>query len=895
MGDRLFIKLKMEKKKWFKMFNPDIYTKEDLSLICDKFPIYLKARKSENKKIAEETLLKTFKRIRSNVVWEYVFEKYDKLLNYNAQQRDEFFQQMLAYIQIPLQLPQPTKMSFSQPQPLLPTSPPSQQITQIPTQQIMQPISPPARRMAKIPSQQNQKLSQISFQQPIISMTQIQPQNRQKKSKKKNGQISSQNIIPPSSQNIIPPSSQNIIQPSSQNIIQPSSQNIIQPSSQPLSLNASQTPSIEQTKSSPQASTNLAAIQSPPVLPPSSQPSVKMTQISPQANNVPASQGVAGFYQPSFGQYQKQSQRPPPKAPKLSYQSIISSISPSFKPQLSSEPPPKSAPEKAPAPAPTMAPSALPDPSPDGHANEEVLAKKFLDNIKVESDFYSQLKAIYSSLHSSQLHSKSEGLIEYSQDKLDFQKDQEEKLMAVCKDYSAKYRNKFLYSLDEEAETIIIPSNKTTSKTRFLNRDTKHKTVSRESFVSQTIEVTSYIKLFEVRQFQFNEKVLSFIIGELQDDSCYCLRIKSIEAFTVVSFCLKVSASMAENNDADNDNDQVFKINVDDLINEFLFSHPAYVYYNESKQKHILNFFGIEVEMDFILPVKAIYFHRDAEDQNKLYIQGDIRVKEFTIFGLDNYIEKVMMKGGDDNAKFEMITIKNTNTFYFEGFQLKTAVIFVWKDELVLGCNSSLCFWRIDEGSKGKITVSQKEMSKQDKIDIDEFQGINSITSFQKTDLTTYLAVSSEKYPVILILNKRHQIVSRLVSHTLGITSLTSFGFHLFSSSLDQSVRIWDMQKEVTETIFSFKNEEITAIEVGLFCNELFLFTGSRNHKIYCWSIKCKQILFEIQLCEITVPRKIVFIAGNNKEKGEMCKLIVVSEYEGKNKLAIQIQFFQFV
>lgn len=92
MSDYLLIKLKMEKKKWFKMFNPDIYTKEDLSLICDKFPTYLKARKSENKKIAEETLLKTFKCIRSNVVWEYILKKYDKLLNYNSQLRDEFFQ-----------------------------------------------------------------------------------------------------------------------------------------------------------------------------------------------------------------------------------------------------------------------------------------------------------------------------------------------------------------------------------------------------------------------------------------------------------------------------------------------------------------------------------------------------------------------------------------------------------------------------------------------------------------------------------------------------------------------------------------------------------------------------------------------------------------------------------
>ena len=138
-----------------------------------------------------------------------------------------------------------------------------------------------------------------------------------------------------------------------------------------------------------------------------------------------------------------------------------------------------------------------------------------------------------------------------------------------------------------------------------------------------------------------------------------------------------------------------------------------------------------------------------------------------------------------------------------------------------------------------------------------------------------------------------------MISHTLGVTSLNSYGFRLFSGSFDNTVNVWDLNKSLPLSLFHIASNEITAIETGTFCDHLFLFMGTKNHNVYCWSVTLKKILFEINLNENTIPKKIVFMSASNNENGDFCKLMVISEFEDPTIQNIfktnEVQYFEFM
>ena len=143
-------------------------------------------------------------------------------------------------------------------------------------------------------------------------------------------------------------------------------------------------------------------------------------------------------------------------------------------------------------------------------------------------------------------------------------------------------------------------------------------------------------------------------------------------------------------------------------------------------------------------------------------------------------------------------------------------------------------------------------------------EGIEKISSLEIVGLISsnrdnYLAVSSDKYPVIYIYNKNHEIVSRLVSHTMGVTCLKSFNFSLFSGSYDMTARLWDVATGVPSLLCNTRAVKITAIECGLYCDKLLLFVGGKN-VVYCLSVTDKKALFEIILDDSMVARKIAFL-----------------------------------
>ena len=122
--------------------------------------------------------------------------------------------------------------------------------------------------------------------------------------------------------------------------------------------------------------------------------------------------------------------------------------------------------------------------------------------------------------------------------------------------------------------------------------------------------------------------------------------------------------------------------------------------------------------------------------------------------------------------------------------------------------------------------------------------------------------------------------------------------FGLFSASFNKTAIILGLNKDIPLSLFNTKLYEITAIETVSFCDQLFMFTGTKNHSVICWSCTLKKLIFEINLSENVVPIKIACKSVIDKEKGEYIKLLILSESQDSPLQnifkSIQIQYFVF-
>lgn len=503
-----------------------------------------------------------------------------------------------------------------------------------------------------------------------------------------------------------------------------------------------------------------------------------------------------------------------------------------------------------------------------------------------EQKLYKEIGTLYKTLHNFEILSSSgNNPIDYKQEKLDFEKGIETKFIDIIKRFYSKLNKTKIQSIDSSVELINAKRNGSKSvrkcvgvihRNPYMNDDKEEENETANFALKNSIEITSYTKMSKVRHLHLNEKLQSFFLGEFLDNSCCSYKVENIEVSTIISYRLY--------------NEEGF---------ESLVSQPIYVYFDKEKSTHILSFLGNELDTQLIFPAKSIYFHRDSK-VNKLYIRGDIRVKEYTINGLDEYIQKAGRNlhpiewnkefDPDGSIKKQVISIVETNTFLYEGFEYDKSVITVWGNELVLGCNSQLLFWDVNE-----TTLDNKNKNS---VQVENIQMITSLAVVEQSILNSYLVVASEVYPVINIFNKDHQNVSKLISHTMGITSLFCFGSRLFSGSLDDTVRVWDLNNDMPVSLFNTISYEITAIELGSFCNQLFLFAGTSNHSVICCNWTCKKIVFEIHLSDDATPRKIVFDSSKDKDRGDYCKLAVLSECgaPGLQNIfkTIQVQYFMF-
>lgn len=589
-------------------------------------------------------------------------------------------------------------------------------------------------------------------------------------------------------------------------------------------------------------------------------------------------------------------------------------------------------------------------------------------------ELYRKIKDICISLYNAQFVFKydedyeNKGIIFYDKDKLDFLQKAEESFIEITNLFTNKLnfetispqcsccdnitpplknlvtisrRNYNIYASPPEPSRMNSFPSKTsadlfkpkleTENSENANAETDKKELDPQRGqinTNQPVSISQYSKLITFRNFHLNDKLLSFFTGEFNEENLCSTQFNNAETFTLVSFSLDLST------------------NPIDGENQFLFCHPAYIYRtskncNNGEKCFMLFFNGIEIETGFFAPATSMYFYRDS-GVNRIYACGDKRVKEYTIEGLDEYIKKVYngnthplewSKESDPNGEYfqKNVKISNTNTFYIGDGNYKSTAITVWKGQLVVGSDSFIHFWQIDGNSNtkmidkkenideantlgldlSKVEWSRGKLHNDNVVELKEMPQITSLSVIEKSQVNSYLAVGSSHYPVVYVLNEDLQIVCRLISHTMGITSLKSFNFKLFSSSLDRTARIWNLNQDETMSFFDTQCVKISEIEVGVFFDQMFLFTGAEgsvtngvNNSVQCWSVTNKRMLFEIELDRSIIPKKITFMSGRKQIKDDtgkiisddFAKLVIVSERAELNgSKSFITQFFEFI
>jgi WD40 repeat protein len=108
------------------------------------------------------------------------------------------------------------------------------------------------------------------------------------------------------------------------------------------------------------------------------------------------------------------------------------------------------------------------------------------------------------------------------------------------------------------------------------------------------------------------------------------------------------------------------------------------------------------------------------------------------------------------------------------------------------------------------------------------------------------LAVGSSGHHAIHLLNTSGQVVSRLVGHAGGITSLLSLSdVAFFSGSSDFTVRQWNVQKHVADIQFHRSAGPVTKLAFGEYFGRPWLFSGDEEI-VQAWDIRGYTSTFEV-------------------------------------------------
>ncbi|KAH0791717.1 TIR domain-containing protein [Histomonas meleagridis] len=269
----------------------------------------------------------------------------------------------------------------------------------------------------------------------------------------------------------------------------------------------------------------------------------------------------------------------------------------------------------------------------------------------------------------------------------------------------------------------------------------------------------------------------------------------------------------------------------------------AYVYKNRVNSSHTLKYGGKEISTGFFKEANSMVID---ESDGKIWIQADCRLKSFS-----------------------METLEPIDNFEVGARCLAQSCICIWDQYIVVGTDRVISLWLKDQpgatNSSNPDTFKNnlnEEIARRQGLNFDlidwsrgkkphntfctTFNGRSPVTSI--CGLDGVLAVASDQYPTIHLMNERGKIVGRLILHVDGITSLSSKdGTILFSGSKDMTANEWDIKSLCSINQFFIHEGPIISLTHGNYFGHEFLFTGGGDNVIRGWDITGKRTIFEIR------------------------------------------------
>ena len=183
-------------------------------------------------------------------------------------------------------------------------------------------------------------------------------------------------------------------------------------------------------------------------------------------------------------------------------------------------------------------------------------------------------------------------------------------------------------------------------------------------------------------------------------------------------------------------------------------------------------------------------------------------------------------------------------------------------DYLAVGTEDKIIFWKTSSSKPySDIPINFSRIAESQSLNVDlidqdygcsyewiyeppvKLHLVTSICFFQQ-----YLAFASKEYHTIYLLDlETRTVTNRLVGHLCGITDLIYFKTYLISTSLDHTIRTWNLEQFVSTYQFFQHDDGVITATVGEYDNADIIFAASRDGIIQLWTTNYTVQSFEIR------------------------------------------------
>lgn len=267
----------------------------------------------------------------------------------------------------------------------------------------------------------------------------------------------------------------------------------------------------------------------------------------------------------------------------------------------------------------------------------------------------------------------------------------------------------------------------------------------------------------------------------------------------------------------------------------------AFTYLHTQQRAYFLHYLDRDEPTGFFSQPTSMYFD---EVSNLIYIAGDVRVISFdatTLAPIKRFSTQMQ-----DSLNYSVITL-----FSYDNI-----------DYLAVGTEDRIIFWKTSSSTLySDVPTNFSRIAESQRLNaafIDPNYGYSYEWIYEppvKLHLVTsicffhqYLAFASKEYHTIYLLDlETRTVTNRLVGHLCGITDLIYFKTYLISTSLDHTIRTWNLEKFVSTYQFFKHDDGVITATVGEYDDADIIFAASRDGVIQLWTTNYTVQSFEIR------------------------------------------------